>query len=1466
MSKINKIRIINLNYNNNNIKVDDLDFFLDSEDTMFNLRNGGGKSVLVQMIMAPLVHKKYRTLKERKFDSYFTQSSPTYILIEWKLDDNATYVLTGMMVKKRDRGIDDDLKESLDIINFIYEYKGKNNYDIDNIPIIEKVDGKKRIKSFANTKKLFDDIKRSFGSAFSHYDMNNSSTSKVYFDKLLTYDINYKEWEEIIHKINLKESGLSELFSKSKNNEGLLKYWFLPTVEEKLNKGEDRIKNFRSIINSYINQYKENESKIEQKQVIELFNNISEDIEVKLKEVIDTRNKKDALENEIANIRGYLDKEEAQRNEQEEKLDETIYELQGYLNEIKYEEISLELYKKEKKKYLVSEELNKLNEEKNVEEKNLESLNREKSILECSKIYADYTNIECELQEFESKREIALNTMEDSKSNINNIGFSIKSIIEEEIGREKPKKLEKENQCKCIKEKIRTIKEKLEKNNKYLQELRECIGGLNSDVQSFDKEENRFNSTYNEELSRNIEGFYQGHIIQTLEKNIFNSKNQYEDKYKSINENLNNKIEDKKLKESKKENVIKSLTSNEGVLKEREKSLRDIELEIENRKSILKYVDLDEKHIFNSIKIIDAFEDKIKLLKIKEKDVNKKVDSLEEEIKRLQTGKLLELPREIENELINRGINPVYGMEWLKRNGYSEEKNLEMINKNPFIPYALIMDSKELELLSREPLSTFTSTPILIIKRENLTRELEIHSEGIVNLEVVEFLVSFNKKLLNEEELKLLIDKKSKELKELKAEAERFTSNIKLLVEKEAEIAISKLTKEGYEGILKEIDELKNQCENLNSELSILIKSIKDIEENLRKLEDERRELKTNIDNISRKEKDFNNFKEEYSQYVKSKEKLKEKDELKQVIERTEIDLKRNEKEEKETLRYAEEGVNSSNKVIEGLEKERIDYLRYDKGSFMKKDKADLIARYKALNSTLHENIKEIDEKIKELNKRYSDKTGELKYYSEKLNLIDEDYICIKYTTEKMKEVDNLIENQNKLLYKNNSDVIKCTGKLNKIEAEIDQVYKELKKECKREAPKSREDIVEKDYEQEYSRIEIDIKDIRKEKDINSNIIKKIGEAISTLKEYSDFTIKEEVSINLDIKTLSDDIGIKRRDLRNLADKERSELNTLENEITRKLLNNKVFMDNQHFKDPVETIFKLASIPRQLLEQLKVFKDAFKKQMDKLAQDINLIKKEEEKILENILEYIKEVNENLGNIDNNSSIYIKNRSFKMLNIIVPKWDENQEIYKMKLKEYIHQLREQAMMQLRKNESIEDLISSRISNYNLFNEVVSVSSVNIKLYKIEEDRQRQISWNEVATNSGGEGFLSAFVILSSLLSYIRKDSNDIFNRMESGKVLVMDNPFAQTSSEHLLKPLMEIAKKSNTQLICFTALGDDAIYNRFENIYVLNTRQSILGHGIKYMTSKHVKGKEEEENNEEIMVASRFKIEEQIKLF
>ena len=120
MSKINAVRFINLNYNNNAIKISDEIFHMNGESTLLSLRNGGGKSVLVQMITAPFVHKRYRDAKDRPFESYFTTGKPTFILVEWKLEQGAGYVLTGMMVR-RSQGMDGEQVENLDIVNFISE-------------------------------------------------------------------------------------------------------------------------------------------------------------------------------------------------------------------------------------------------------------------------------------------------------------------------------------------------------------------------------------------------------------------------------------------------------------------------------------------------------------------------------------------------------------------------------------------------------------------------------------------------------------------------------------------------------------------------------------------------------------------------------------------------------------------------------------------------------------------------------------------------------------------------------------------------------------------------------------------------------------------------------------------------------------------------------------------------------------------------------------------------------------------------------------------------------------------------------------------------------------------------------------------------------------------------------------------------------------------------------------------------
>lgn len=113
MSRIEKIRILNLNYNGNTIRIDDEIFDLAGESTLISLRNGGGKSVLVQMIVSLFVNKSYRDFGERPFKSYFTTNRPTFIITEWKLDQNQEKFMAGMMVRKSQK--EDNDTEELEI-------------------------------------------------------------------------------------------------------------------------------------------------------------------------------------------------------------------------------------------------------------------------------------------------------------------------------------------------------------------------------------------------------------------------------------------------------------------------------------------------------------------------------------------------------------------------------------------------------------------------------------------------------------------------------------------------------------------------------------------------------------------------------------------------------------------------------------------------------------------------------------------------------------------------------------------------------------------------------------------------------------------------------------------------------------------------------------------------------------------------------------------------------------------------------------------------------------------------------------------------------------------------------------------------------------------------------------------------------------------------------------------------------
>ena len=313
------------------------------------------------------------------------------------------------------------------------------------------------------------------------------------------------------------------------------------------------------------------------------------------------------------------------------------------------------------------------------------------------------------------------------------------------------------------------------------------------------------------------------------------------------------------------------------------------------------------------------------------------------------------------------------------------------------------------------------------------------------------------------------------------------------------------------------------------------------------------------------------------------------------------------------------------------------------------------------------------------------------------------------------------------------------------------------------------------------------------------------------------------------------------RDYRELIENERKQSNVITrllNEMARK----NIFKD-EFFQKPIEVLLSLTDNAVNFMKQLDILVSSY------------------ESMIENLEEYVRDVHEELGKIDGNSTIKVHGESKKMLKITLPEWYENEEIYHLKIQDILEEVTAKTIKALEENKNPDDITGLYINTKYLYDTVAGTGNVRIKLYKIEEQKGREISWSDVAKNSGGEGFLSAFIVLSSLLYYMRKDVSDVFTNYNEGKVLVMDNPFAQTNASHLLKPLMDMAKKTNTQLICLSGLGGDSIYDRFDNIYVLNLVAASLRNGMQYLKGEHTRGDEQE-----TMIATQIQVTQQELMF
>lgn len=1488
MSKINAVRFINLNYNNNAMKINDECMQFSGKSTLLSLRNGGGKTVLVQMMTAPFVHRGKQKTKDRPFESYFTTAKPSFILVEWLLDGGAGYVLTGLMVRKNQE-ISEEKTDALEMMAIISEYKEPCMQDIHHLPVVEQNEKTMKLKSYNSCRKLFEDYKKDKKLSFFCYDMSSPAQSRQYFYKLMEYQINYKEWETIIRKVNVKESGLSELFSDCRTEKELIEKWFLEAVESKLNKEENKVKNFQEILEKYAGKYKNIKEQLKRRDAIQKFKEAAEEIQINAEDFLVKEGEKAEQEKVIAAFIARLNVLYEEAEIERERQEEGRKKLQEELEFLKYEQLSCEFHEKnrEKRNHASNREMIDLEKESLLRKQ--EKIQKKVHVFLCAK---QQEMVNEDKQEWEIRKEkaaISRTKEENLEPERNRIGGQLSGYYEYRLSDNKEKQEAIKKQKLQIRKDISQQKDILNEYREKTKKITESKGSFRSLVRSYDNIEIKYNSNYKENLSRNILGVYEAGMLDIKQEMYDKEQKKSIQENKEQKEKSENTTEEIHRTERAIEEKREKYFQKDSDIKQAEKEKKGYEQELEERKDILKYLELPEEKLFAREEILHKAKIKMQELSSRRRTLEKKEDALQKEYKLLVSGRVMELPDNLKEEFEKLDVPVVYGMEWLKKNGFTEKKNKEIVSKNPFLPYALILTRQELKKLSEGNGETYTSFPIPIIERENLESIKLDRTQSFVKMQDIHFYILFNENLLDEEKMEIMIEQKQKDIADIRETMQICKNEYEDYFHRFDVIKRQAVTKENWDKIQKKLQKLEKEKEDIFQNIQQARDTKQSLKKNFEILQKTLRELEKKIESQAARQRAFKELRTAYAEYEENNKKLQEYEREEERLENRQhlteekiSQLEENYRElsgqENNLFREEESIQNSCQKFAAYKEINRNvkagkllgadSTLRADNNSGVKiilseEEVLKLEARYEAVTADISQELKELELEEEKALTRYHKSFGELRELCQKYNLKNSEWQNIIYDKREQLYQEAELEDYDKKIERKANLLNEEDKKIGILNSQLEGILKQIVSECGKGNPLEEEKISQKDLESAKNQTKYQLSELERKIAFSEKAIQKYRENLTALSEYNNFSADEEIHFEQDFKKMSekelrDFKGMLIRDYNDIircVQKCRETLAQTLNKIARQ----EAFQDAS-YKTPLENMLKVCDDAAKVLRQLNITLESYDSLMKQLEVDISLVETEKKNVTELLEDYVQNIHKNLEKIGRNSTIKIREKSIKMLKVILPVWEDNEKLYSLRLSDFVDEITEEGIRLFENNENAQEYIGRKVTSKNLYDTVVGTGNVQIQLYKIEEQREQQISWNQVAKNSGGEGFLSAFVILSSLLDYMRKDDSDIFMDKNEGKVLLMDNPFAQTNAEHLLKPLMNLADKTNTQLICLTGLGGESIYNRFDNIYVLNLIEAHLRNGIQYLRPEHKKG---EEVKVETVLPTHIEVEEML---
>lgn len=1274
MSKINAVRFINLNYNNNAMKINDECMQFSGKSTLLSLRNGGGKTVLVQMMTAPFVHRGKQKTKDRPFESYFTTAKPSFILVEWLLDAGAGYVLTGLMVRKNQE-ISEEKTDALEMMAIISEYKEPCMQDIHHLPVVEQNEKTMKLKSYNSCRKLFEDYKKDKKISFFCYDMSSPAQSRQYFYKLMEYQINYKEWETIIRKVNVKESGLSELFSDCRTEKELVEKWFLEAVESKLNKEENKVKNFQEILEKYAGKYKNIKEQLKRRDAIQKFKEAAEEIQINAEDFLVKEGEKAEQEKVIAAFIARLNVLYEEAEIERERQEEGRKKLQEELEFLKYEQLSCEFHEKnrEKRNHASNREMIDLEKESLLRKQ--QKIQKKVHVFLCAK---QQEMVNEDKQEWEIRKEkaaISRTKEENLEPERNRIGGQLSGYYEYRLSDNKEKQEAIKKQKLQIRKDISQQKDILNEYREKTKKITESKGSFRSLVRGYDNIEIKYNSNYRENLSRNILGVYEAGMLDIKQEMYDKEQKKSIQENKEQKEKFENTTEEIHRTERAIEEKREKYFQKDSDIKQAEKEKKGYEQELEERKDILKYLELPEEKLFAREEILHKAKIKMQELSSRRRTLEKKEDALQKEYKLLVSGRVMELPDNLKEEFEKLDVPVVYGMEWLKKNGFTEKKNKEIVSQNPFLPYALILTRQELKKLAERNGETYTSFPVPIIERENLESIKLDRTQSFVKMQDIHFYILFNENLLDEEKMEIMIEQKQKDIADIRETMQICKNEYEDYFHRFDVIKRQAVTKENWDKIQKKLQKLEKEKEDIFQNIQQARDTKQSLKKNFEILQKTLRELEKKIESQAARQRAFKELRTAYAEYEENNKKLQEYEREEERLENRQhlteekiSQLEENYRElsgQENSLFREEESIQNScqkfaaykeiNRNVKAGKLLGVDStLRTDNNSGVKiiPSEAEVLkleARYEAVTADISQELKELELEEEKALTRYHKSFGELRELCQKYNLKNSEWQNIIYDKREQLYQEAELEDYDKKIERKANLLNEEDKKIGILNSQLEGILKQIVSECGKGNPLEEEKISQKDLESAKNQTKYQLSELERKIAFSEKAIQKYRENLTALSEYNNFSADEEIHFEQDFKKMSekelrDFKGMLIRDYNDIircVQKCRETLAQTLNKIARQ----EAFQDAS-YKTPLENMLKVCDNAAKVLRQLNITLESYDSLMKQLEVDISLVETEKKNVTELLEDYVQNIHKNLEKIGRNSTIKIREKSIK----------------------------------------------------------------------------------------------------------------------------------------------------------------------------------------------------------------------------